>query len=443
MNPSKFRLSRRHFVKSAAALAAASTLPPWYLEECRAQGTATRAKSANDRPNIALVGCGGMGRYGARLFSEFGDVVAVCDVDDLRAAQAQKEHPGSKCFQDFRNLVAQKNIDIVICGTVDHWHTLISIAAMRAGKDVYCEKPLTLTIDEGKHLIAASKATKQLLQTGSQQRSDKNFRLACELVRNDRLGKLTHVDTFLPSGPKQGPFTSIPVPATFNHDFWLGSRPTVPYIKEQTHGSFRYFYSYSGGTMTDWGAHHNDIALWGMGMEHSGPTSIEGKALGTMIPGGYTAASDYRIKYTYANGVTHTCQSTNADSPSGGVIEKGGQRHGVRFTGENGWIWVTRGAIEASEPEFLTEPLDGNATRLYVSNNHRANLVDCVRTRKAPICETSIGHRSASVCHLGVISMRLGRKLHWDPELEQFTNDAEANTWLAREMRNPWGYDSV
>ena len=443
MHSSPRQISRRHFVKSTAAIAAASTLPQWYLEECRGQETPRRSKSANDRPNIALVGCGGMGRYGARLFQKHGDVVAVCDVDDLRCAQAQQENPGSKRFQDFRNLVAQKNIDIVICGTVDHWHTLISIAAMRAGKDVYCEKPLTLTIDEGKHLIAASQATKQILQTGSQQRSDKNFRLACELVRNGRIGKLKHVDTYLPSGPRQGPFRSVPVPATFNYDFWLGSRPGVPYIKERTHGSFRYFYAYSGGTMTDWGAHHNDIALWGMGLERSGPKTIDGRALGTMIPGGYTAASEYRIEYTYANGVTHTCQSTNADSPSGGVVEKGGQRHGVRFTGEQGWIWVTRGAIEASEPEFLTEPLPSNAKRLYRSNDHRGNLVDCVRSRKAPICEASIGHRSASVCHLGVISMRLGRKLQWNPDTEQFINDTEANSWLAREMREPWGYDSV
>lgn len=443
MNPSPSQMNRRHFIRSAAAVAAASTLPQWYVEECRAQDVPGRSKSANDQPNIALVGCGGMGRYGAKLFSKLGNVVAVCDVDDVRAAQAQKEHHGSKVFQDFRNLIARKNIDIVICGTVDHWHTLISIAAMRAGKDVYCEKPLTLTIDEGKHIIQTSKETKQILQTGSQQRSDKNFRLACELVRNGRIGKLKHVDTYLPSGPRQGPFTSVPVPATFNYDFWLGSRPDVPYIKEKTHGSFRYFYAYSGGTMTDWGAHHNDIALWGMGMEHSGPNSIEGKALGSMIPKGYTAASDYRIQYVYANGVTHTCQSTNADNPSGGVIKEGGQRHGVRFTGEDGWIWVTRGNIEASEPEFLTTPLPSNATRLYVSNNHRANLVECVRTRKAPICEAGIGHRSASVCHLGVISMRLGRKLNWDPKKEQFIGDAEANTWLAREMRDPWGYDSV
>ncbi|MCS1410921.1 MAG: Inositol 2-dehydrogenase [Verrucomicrobia subdivision 3 bacterium] len=442
MKPLAKPLTRRRFVKSTVALAAASTLPQWHLNEYAAQPAAARPKSPNDRLNIGLVGCGGMGRANARQFAKLGNLAAVCDVDDLRAAQAKKEHPGAKVYQDFRNLVARKDIDIVICGTVDHWHTLVSIAAMRAGKDVYCEKPLTLTIDEGKHLINVANETKRILQTGSQQRSNKIFRLACELVRNGRIGKLKHVDTFLPSGPRQGPFEISEVPATFNHDFWMGSTPWVPYIKERTHVSFRYYYAYSGGTMTDWGAHHNDIALWGMGMERSGPDTIDGKALVKMIPGGFTAASDYRVRYTYANGVTHTCQSTNADDPSGRGV-KNGQRHGIRFTGTDGWIFVTRGAIKASEPEFLTEPLPSNAERLYVSHDHRANLIECARTRKQAICEPTIGHRSATVCHLGVISMRLGRKLQWDPKREQFIGDREANTWLAREMRAPWNYEAL
>ena len=194
--------------------------------------------------------------------------------------------------------------------------------------------------------------------------------------------------------------------------------------------------------MTDWGAHHNDIALWGMGMEQSGPTTIKGEAIGSMIPGGYTAAANYRVDYTYHNGVTHTCQSTDAANPSGGRVNDG-QRHGVTFKGENGWIFVTRGDIQASDPDLLTDPLPASAERLYVSSNHRANLIDCARTRKAPICEVNIGHRSASVCHLGVISMRLGRALQWNPKTQQFVGDRDANQWWAREMRAPWGYDSV
>src|SRR6185295_14086372 len=178
------------------------------------------------------------------------------------------------------------DIHIVICGTVDHWHTLVSMAAMRAGKDVYCEKPLTLTIDEGQRLVRAAAKTKRILQTGSQQRSDKNFRLACELVRNGRIGKLKHVEVWLPSGRREGPFKTSPVPAGFDWDFWQGPTPQVDYVKERTHQTFRYWWDYSGGTMTDWGAHHNDIAAWGIGLERSGPVGIEAKPLVEMIPSG-------------------------------------------------------------------------------------------------------------------------------------------------------------
>jgi hypothetical protein len=195
--------------------------------------------------------------------------------------------------------------------------------------------------------------------------------------------------------------------------------------------------------MTDWGAHHNDIALWGMGLDHSGPVEIEAKPLIEMIPGGFTAYSEYDVEYTYANGVTHTCHSTAADSPSGSVIDKSGQRHGVRFQGTDGWIWVTRGNIQASHPELLTEPLGPNAIRLYESNDHMKNFFDCMRSRKDPICAVEIGHRSASVCHLGVIALRLGRKLHWNPEKQQFVGDDDANLWVKRNMRKGYGYDYI
>ena len=195
--------------------------------------------------------------------------------------------------------------------------------------------------------------------------------------------------------------------------------------------------------MTDWGAHHNDIALWGMGLERSGPVSVEGKPLVDMIPGGYTAASQYQVQYTYANGVTHTCRSTVDNNPSGGVVNKDGQYHGVKFEGSEGWIWVTRGQINASRPEMLAESLPSNAERLYASNDHMGNFFECVRSRKPTVAEPEIGHRSASLCHLGVIANRIGRKLKWDPAKEEFVDDKEANGWLAREMRKPWNYDAV
>jgi len=392
---------------------------------------------------MALVGCGGMGRGDAKSASRFGRIVALCDVDDGQLAQAKKQWPDAATFKDFRKVMERDDIHAVICGTVDHWHTLVSIAAMRAGKDVYCEKPLTLTIDEGKHLVRVARESKRVLQTGSQQRSNKSFRLACELVRNGRIGKLKHVSVFLPAGRREGPFKPSAVPDGFDWDMWLGQTPQVDYVKERTHVTFRYWWEYSGGTMTDWGAHHNDIALWGLGLERSGPVEIEGKPLVEMIPGGFTAASEYEVGYTYANGVTHSCRSTPANAWNGAVVNKEGQQHGVKFEGADGWIWVTRGNIQASNPDLLTEPLPAGAVRLYASEDHMGNFLDCVRSRKQPICEAEIGHRSVSVCHLGVIAIRLGRKLKWDPAKEQFLSDREADSYIAREMRKPWSYAAV
>jgi len=337
----------------------------------------------------------------------------------------------------------RKDIQVVICGTVDHWHTLVSLAALRSKKDVYCEKPLTLTIEEGQHLVSAVRDTGGILQTGSQQRSDKNFRLACELVRNGRIGKLQHISVWLPRGRREGPFAKSSPPSGFDWNMWQGPTPEVEYVRERTHVTFRYWWDYSGGTMTDWGAHHNDIALWGLGLERSGPVSIEAKPLVEMIPDGFSASSEYAVNYSYANGVTHSCHSTAANEWNGAVADPKGQQHGVKFEGADGWIWVTRGSIEASNPEFLTTPLAVDATRLYVSNDHMGNFFDCIRTRKAPICEAEIGHRSASLCHLGVLSLRLGRKLQWNPETEQFVGDDDANHWLRRELRKPWSYDAV
>ena len=433
-------LSRRRFLKTSAAVAAATTLPEWFIEESRA---ADATPSGTDGPTIGLIGCGGMGRNDAKLASKFGRVIAVCDLDDSHIAEAKKQWPDATGYKDFRKLLEHKGLDVVICGTVDHWHTFVSMAAMRAGKDVYCEKPLTLTIDEGKHLIETARRTKRILQAGTQQRSEKNFRLACELVQNGRIGKVKHATVFLPAGRREGPFQPSPVPAGFDWDFWMGQTPKVDYVKERTHVTFRYWWDYSGGTMTDWGAHHNDIVLWGLGLERSGPVEVEGKPLVEMIPGGFTAASEYEVSYKYANGVTHTCKSTTADTWSGGVADKNGQHNGIRFEGSDGWIWVRRGALEASNPEMITEPLPSSAKRLYVSNDHMGNFFECVRTGKQPICDVEIGHRSASVCHIGVISIRLARKLTWDPIKEHFVGDLDANKWLAREQRKPFTYDMV
>ncbi|MGA2258854.1 MAG: Gfo/Idh/MocA family oxidoreductase, partial [Thermoguttaceae bacterium] len=337
----------------------------------------------------------------------------------------------------------RKDIDAVICGTVDHWHTLVSIAAMKAGKDIYCEKPLTLTIDEGKHLVKVQKETGRILQTGTQQRSDVYFRLACDLVRNERIGKLEKVEVWLPAGLRQGPFATAPVPQGFDFDFWMGQTAKVDYVPQRTHFSFRYWWEYSGGTMTDWGAHHNDIALWAIDPPEGGPVSVEGKQLVQMIPGGFTAASEYEVRYTYGNGVVHECRSTTGSEWHGGVKDASKQQHGIKFIGSKGWIWVTRGEIKASDRQLLAEKLPDGAKRVYSSRDHMGNFFECVKSRKPTICPAEVGHRSASMCHLGVISIRLGRKLQWDPKQEEFVGDAEANTYVAREMRKPYDYAMV
>ena len=451
-----FHISRRHFLKSSLATAAATGLPLWFLESERATAApAPKRPGPNDRPGVALVGCGGQGRGDAHTAQRFGEIVAVCDADLSRAeraaAQFTRDGKKPKVYRDFRKLMQQPEVELIVNGTPDHWHTFVNLLAVRTGKDVYSEKPLTLTIDEGKRLVKAVRKYKRIFQVGSQQRSDKNFRLACELVRNGRIGKLQEMIVGLPTGPREGPFERIPVPETLDWDLFVGQAPmmeylgvrhvtktggpeTVSYESRCSFGSFRWWYGFSGGQMTDWGAHHNDIAQWGNGTELSGPVEVQGKSLIEMIPGGFQTASQYEVQYRYANGVGMT------------VTDEQRAPNGVKFTGSNGWIFVARGNIEASQPELLTEPLPASATRLYRSDDHMGNFFECVRNRQAPIAEAEIGHRSITVAHLGVISMRMGGlPLKWNPRREQFTGEhsREANKWLVREQRKPYNYSYI
>jgi len=431
-----------------APSAAAAGVPAWFVERNLSGATPeTNPPGPNDRPGVALVGCGGMGRGDASNATRFGDIVAVCDVDKNHAQQAAKQFTKNgktpDIFSDFRKVMERKDIQIVICATPDHWHTLVNMAATKAGKDVYGEKPLTLTIDEGKRLVSAVRKHKTILQTGSQQRSDPRFRLACELARNGRLGQLKAITVWLPAGLREGPFQPAPVPAELDWDFWLGQAPRVEYVPQRCHVNFRFWYDYSGGTMTDWGAHHNDIARCAIGLE--GPTNVEGKALEIPIPGGYTAISDYEVKFTWANGVAQTIHTTKADTISGAVQDPDGQRNGLRLEGTNGWLWVNRGSLKASDEDLIKTPLPDSAERLYKSDDHMANFFECVRSRKPPICEAEVGHRSASICHLGVIALRTGEKLTWDPKQEKFTHDhaKAANAYVTREMRKPYDYSFI
>jgi predicted dehydrogenase len=282
-----------------------------------------------------------------------------------------------------------------------------------------------------------------VLQTGTQQRSSQRFRLACELVRNGRLGTLQEANVWLPAGLRDGPFKTAPVPQGLDWDFWQGQTPQTDYVPERCHVKFRYWYDYSGGTLTDWGAHHNDIAYWAIGL--LAPRQVEAKALSRPIRGGYTAFADYVVNYTYSNGVRLNVRTTKDDDIFGSPVNPKGQHNGIRFEGTQGWIWVNRQEIKASDPELLRAPLPEKAVRLYVSKDHMGNFFDCVRSRQLPICDVETGHRSATMCHLGAIALRTGNWLTWDASAEQFVGlgSRSANGYITREMRRPYDYSFV
>ncbi len=456
MNPS---LSRRGFLAGSMSALAAAGFPAWYARELLAAeqeaGTRIRKVGPNDKITFGLVGCGGMGQADVGRFIGRPDcqLVALCDVDKKhlddaakRFAEQSKKAGTNELAKhaDFRELVNRKELDFVIVATPDHWHALASIAAMKAGKDVYCEKPLTLTIEEGKAMVKVARQTGRILQTGSQQRSEgPQWRLACELVRNGRLGKLKTIETWIGANPTSPSLPTAPPPAGLDWDFWLGPTPKVDYAEltkdghtyRRGHYEFRWWYEYSGGKMTDWGAHHNDIAQWALGTDNSGPVAVESEGTQpSTMPNSYNCHPQFKVTYTYANGVKVICQS---------------KENGVRFEGEDGkWIFVNRDARQfkasdgdAKESKLISEPLPADATRLEVSTSHGGNFIDCLRSRKQPITNLEVGHRSVSVCHMGVISLRLGgAKLQWDPAEERFVGSGseEANKWLSRPMRPPW-----
>ena len=259
-------------------------------------------------------------------------------------------------------------------------------------------------------------------------------------MRNGRIGTLKTVSVFVPAGLREGPFTPVPVPPEFHWDLWLGQAPKVEYLKERCHATFRWWWDYSGGPVTDWGAHHNDIARWAIGLD--GPISIEAKAPIEPIPGGYTTPPEFEATLMWANGVTQIVKTTKDDSPFGAIINPAGQRNGVKLEGTNGWIWVNRSTIEASDQAMLDTPMENPAIKLEVSDDHMANFIAAVKSRKDPISPVEAGHKSAVVGHLIVIALRTGKSLKWDPAAERFIGEhaGEANKHLAREMRKPYNY---
>src|SRR5262245_9536076 len=474
-------MSRRGFLSRTLAGMVGAGLPAWYAQDLLAAQEPQRVRppQANDRIVMGAIGTGtnytrrGSGQlHGERGIGIMQDamgqtgvqMVAVCDVDAHNKRYAanivNQRNRNTDCqqFEDYRELLRNRDIQAVTIGTPDHWHALVAIAAMRAGKDVYCEKPLTLTLAEGKEMVRVAQQTNRVLQTGSQQRSDNRFRLACELVRNNRVGTVRRVSTFIGDNPRGGPFRVEQPPEGLNWNFWLGPTQRVDYVKERCHYEFRWWYEYSGGKMTDWGAHHNDIAQWALGMDDAGPISVAGTGQANDTRANcYNCHLGFEATYTYGNGpegragTQLVCRPAPQAGWVGRDLREGRQNrapdNGVLFEGEdNKWIFVNRGMIAASDRRLLDEPLGQGATRLPVSTNHMANFITCVRNRQQPICHVGIGHRSCSVCHIGNIAIRLGRgadrPLRWDPRQERFGDDEEANRMLSREMRAPWRLDA-
>jgi predicted dehydrogenase len=319
----------------------------------------------------------------------------------------------------------------MVC-TPDHWHTLPAIAAAKAGKDIFVQKPLTLTIREGRVLSDTVRRYGRVFQVGSQQRSDSRFRSACELVRNGRIGELKTVKVGFGTDPSTGPEPPMPVPGWLDYDMWLGQTPWVAYTEKRVHPQSGYgrpgwlrIADYGAGMITGWGSHHNDIAQWGMGTEYTGPIAIEAQA---KFPknGLWDVHGDFRIEYTYASGVKVICADNKKN------------KQGVLFEGTEGWVYVKRGQLDAHPKSLLTSAIGTDEVHLYKSNNHKGNFFDCIRSRAETVAPVEIGHRSCSVCLLGEIAMRLGRELKWDPQRELFVNDTEADRMLSRPMRSPW-----
>ncbi len=431
------------------------------------------ADAPSKKINILQIGCGRIGRdmdMPGILRQDAARLVAVCDLDALRVADAKTkvEADYSKkdisltvaTYDDYRKALAHPDIDAVSISTPDHWHAEPVIAAALLGKDIYVQKPLSMTIKEGRAVSDVVKAKSRMFQIGSQQRSGAQFRIACEMVRNGRIGKLHTVRIGLPSDPSGGSTAVVPVPPNLNYAMWLGPTPEAPYTVDRVHAQgpdlkTRYgarpgwlrIEDYCLGMITGWGSHHVDIAHWGMDTEHTGPISIIGKA---EFPksGLWTVHGPYHIEATYANGAT--------------MIIDHKFPNGVRFEGSDGWIFVTRGAervtasdpipkgaaaksLQASKPEILSTPLGEKEIRLHESpkGDHHLDWITSIQTRKPAVTSAEVAHRSTSACIIGWTAMKLGRKLTWSPEKEEFADDETANSMRSRPQRAPYGIDHM
>lgn len=424
-------VTRRTAIRQGLAGIVAYAVAPSFLPSSLFGRTAP-----SNRLNIGMIGnglqCSGhfealMGRDDCRLLA-FCDV-AIEKAAKLRdaaeraygAAQPGGSYRGLMACQHHEDLLGRGDLDAVWVCTPDHWHAAVSSAAMRAGIDVYCEKPLTLTVREGRVLVNTARRYGRILQTGSQQRSNASFRKAAEMVRNGWIGELTRVRTSLGEFPPAPVLGEQPIPAGLDYDRWLGPTPWRPYnearIKGDFGGGWRCFYEYGARKNGDWGAHHFDIIQWALGMDHSGPVEF--------IPKGWQGAP-YQT-HIYASGL----RVERVDKGLKAMIE---------FTGTKGTIWVSRGDYLVTDPPGLAaRPLRAEEIHLYESDNHQGDFLDAVRSRQRPIADVEIGHRTATVCHLNAIAERIGRPVRWDPLAEEIVGDEIAARWLDRPRRSPYG----
>ena len=430
-------LTRRRFTATAAAVAAPLFIP------AAALGRGDKP-APSERIVLGSIGWGMMGPNNTGHFLREKDcqVVAVCDLDEEhRRAGVERvnKHYGNKdCrgYLDYHTLLGRRDIDAVMIAVPDHWHALAAVEAAELGKDIYGEKPLAHTFAEQRAIVDAVRRNGRIWQTGSWQRSQGNFRIGAELVRNGVIGKVRRVEVGLPSGHNDFAGTGEPAakptkpPEHIHYDMWLGPSQPMAYSEARHHKTWRWNYNVGGGQLMDWIGHHCDIAHWGLGNDDRiGPLRVKGEAEFPPRDAVWNTATKYRIECAYPGGVELIIASNNHD----------GIEMGTRWEGEDGWVYVNRGGkIETSNPEWIKKDFDPGDVELYESNNHWRNFLDCVRSRESTIAPVEVAHRSATPGHLGYISSALGREIHWDPEAQRIENDEAAHRMLNRPMREPW-----
>lgn len=417
-------LSRRRFLTATAPL----ILPGRIF----GQGGAT---SPNNKVRLACIGVGGQGtgNLNAFLTDERVQVVAVCDVDATHRANAAalaKLKP-EDALKDWREVIARKDVDAIMCATPDHWHAVIATAAAAAGKDLYSEKPLAASIGEGRAICDAVKKHGRVLQCGTWRRSGMKTRLACEWVRNGYIGELKEILVGVPgafgiNGGYTGMEPEQPVPPQLDYEMWQGPAAAAPYTAGRCHYNFRWVDSYAPGYVTDWGAHFLDVAQWGAGRDDTGPTEVSATEVKRRDKGYYDAPESFRVEYHFAKGPRVVLFSTTDAN-----------QYGIKFIGSSGWIFTENERLD-SEPNLRAVKLKDSDERLFVSNNHHRNFIEAVLTRGRTAAPADVAQRAATMCHLGAISAKLGRPVKFDPSTETSAGDAEVSALLTRPLRGPW-----